>query len=99
MAEDELESDRPFAELGLNSVMAMSVRRAAEQLVGVELSATMLWNHPTIASLAGYLATRLSPMDPTDPDDPDPLADGEGSVLDELFDSVELASGGWESGI
>jgi len=103
MAEAELESDRPFAELGLNSVMAMSVRRAAEQLVGVELSATMLWNHPTIASLADYLATRLSPTDPTNPDEPvdgtDPLADGEGSVLDELFDSVELASGGWESGI
>ena len=44
--------DRPFAELGLNSVMAMSIRREAEQFVGIELSATMLWNHPTIAALA-----------------------------------------------
>ncbi len=100
MAEGELESDRPFAELGLNSVMAMSVRRAAEQLVGVELSATMLWNHPTVESLAGYLATKLSPEEPEDVvNGTDPLADGEGSVLDELFDSVELASGGWDSGI
>ena len=52
MPEAELELDRPFAELGLNSVMAMSVRRETEQLVGIELSATMLWNHPTVASLA-----------------------------------------------
>ena len=56
MPEAEIELDRPFAELGLNSVMAMSIRREAEQLVGIELSATMLWNHPTIASIAGYLA-------------------------------------------
>ena len=40
--------DLPFAELGLNSLMSMSIRREAEQLAGIELSATMLWNHPTI---------------------------------------------------
>ena len=32
--EDEVELDRPFAEMGLNSVMAMSIRREVEQLVG-----------------------------------------------------------------
>jgi phthiocerol/phenolphthiocerol synthesis type-I polyketide synthase A len=62
MPEDELESDRPLAELGLNSMMAMAVRRETEQLVGIELSATMLWNHPTISSLAAYLAKELSPQ-------------------------------------
>ena len=59
MPEGEVELDRPFAEMGLNSVMAMSIRREVEQLVGIELSATMLWNHPTIASFAGYLAEQL----------------------------------------
>ena len=62
MPEAEIELDRPFAELGLNSVMAMSIRREAEQLVGMELSATMLWNHPTVASLAEYLAKKLLPQ-------------------------------------
>jgi phthiocerol/phenolphthiocerol synthesis type-I polyketide synthase A len=91
LPEAELESDRPFAELGLNSVMAMSVRREAEQLVGVELSATMLWNHPTIAALADHLAKRLSPQ--TDSDhDTDMPAGSESSVLDGLFDSVESTS-------
>ena len=64
MAEAEIDADRPFAEMGLNSVMAMSIRRDAEQLVGMELSATMLWNHPTIAALAAYLAEKLAPERP-----------------------------------
>ncbi len=55
IAEADFEVDRPFAELGLNSVMAMSVRRATEEFVGFELSVTMLWNHPTVTSLAAYL--------------------------------------------
>ena len=66
--EDEVELDRPFAEMGLNSVMAMSIRREVEQLVGIELSATMLWNHPTIASLAGYLAKKLLPQENSEGD-------------------------------
>ena len=45
--------DRPFPELGLDSMMAMNLLREAKQLVGIEMSATMLWNHPTISSLAG----------------------------------------------
>ena len=90
LTESELESDRPFAELGLNSVMAMSIRREIEQLAGIELSATMLWNHPTIASLTAYLVKRLSQHE-------DSVADGTGippsssPVLDALFDSVESA--------
>lgn len=98
--ESELEVDRPFAELGLNSVMAMSIRRDAEQLVGVELSATMLWNHPTITSLAAYLAEKVAP-DVSDVDEKQPVVptDSSDGVLDSLFDSVESSAAGAESGI
>ncbi|WP_099023348.1 type I polyketide synthase [Mycolicibacterium palauense] len=96
MAEDQIEVDRPFAEMGLNSVTAMSIRREAEQLVGIELSATMLWNHPTIVSFADYLAVTLTPQgsdgdagDASAENDADDSAD---SVLDSLFDSVESTS-------
>jgi phthiocerol/phenolphthiocerol synthesis type-I polyketide synthase A len=98
MPEAELELDRPFAELGMNSVMAMSVRRDTERFVGIELSATMLFNYPTIVALAEHLAKKLLPQTESD-SDIDALADSDGSVLSELFDSVESAPAGSERGI
>ncbi len=98
LPEAELDVDRPFAELGLNSVMAMSIRRQAERLVGIELSATMLWNHPTITSLAAHLAKKLVPQEDLD-DDVDVLSGSASSVLDELFDNIEATSASVESGI
>ncbi|TRW82359.1 acyltransferase domain-containing protein [Mycolicibacterium sp. 018/SC-01/001] len=88
LPESDVLTDRPFAEMGLNSVMAMSIRREIERLAGLELSATMLFNHPTIDSFAGYLAQQLNP----DAGGDDAAADDdddEDSLLDSLFDSVE----------
>jgi phthiocerol/phenolphthiocerol synthesis type-I polyketide synthase A len=98
MPEAELELDRPFAELGMNSVMAMSVRRDTEQFVGIELSATMLFNYPTIVALAEHLAKKVLPQTESD-SDVDVLGDSDGSVLSELFDSVESAPAGSERGL
>ncbi|MGV0627801.1 type I polyketide synthase, partial [Mycolicibacter minnesotensis] len=100
MSEAELQLDRPFAELGLNSVMAMSVRRDIEQLVGLELSATMLWNHPTTSALAAHLTGKLSPEEEAGEHsagaDEAPADESADSVLNELFDSVESAPAGWD---
>ena len=85
--EAEIDLDLPLVEMGLNSMLAMSVRREAEQLVGIELSATMLWNYPTIASLAAYLAKKLSPQFESHDDDVPPATSSR--VLDALFDRVE----------
>ncbi len=94
--------DQPFPELGLDSMMAMTVLKETQRLVGIDLSATMLWNHPTISSLAGYLAEMLAPQqvppEDRDEDGADLTLDSASSVLDELFDSVESASAGRESG-
>jgi phthiocerol/phenolphthiocerol synthesis type-I polyketide synthase A len=98
MPEFELELDRPFAELGMNSVMAMSVRRDTERFVGIELSATMLFNYPTIVALAGHLAKKVLPQTESD-SDLEPLSDSDGGILSELFDSVESAPAGSERGI
>jgi phthiocerol/phenolphthiocerol synthesis type-I polyketide synthase A len=90
LGEDEVDPDRPFAEMGLNSVMAMAIRREVEGLVGLELSATMLFNHPTMTSFVGYLARTLVPGD--EPEEAaDTADDSAGGVLDSLFDSVESA--------
>jgi phthiocerol/phenolphthiocerol synthesis type-I polyketide synthase A len=98
LAEADLDLDRPFAEYGLNSVMAMSVRRDTELFVGIELSATMLFNYPTIVALAEHLAKKVSPQ-PESESDNDVLGDSDGGVLSDLFDSVESAPAGSERGI
>jgi phthiocerol/phenolphthiocerol synthesis type-I polyketide synthase A len=92
LPEDQIELDKPFAEMGLNSVMAISIRRQLEQLVGIELSATMLFNHPTIASFTGYLVARLSPSEADDSFEESD--DSAGGLLDALFDDVESTSEG-----
>ncbi|MFL0178865.1 SDR family NAD(P)-dependent oxidoreductase [Mycobacterium sp. SMC-15] len=96
--------DQPFPEMGLDSMIAMTVLKETQQLVGVDLSASMLWNHPSISALAthlvGLLASRYVEPDTTTGQDDDDLGFGSsGGVLDELFDQVESASTGSESGI
>ena len=89
VTEMELDANRPFAELGLNSLMAMAIRREAERFVGIELSATMLFNHPTVASLSDYLTKIVSPQDDSSNDEMAALSASAGSVLDSLFDRIE----------
>jgi phthiocerol/phenolphthiocerol synthesis type-I polyketide synthase A len=89
LPESDLDSDRPFAELGLNSLMAMAIRREAEQFVGIELSATMLFNHPTVGSLAGYLVKLVAPSSDSAEDEMALLSASAGSILDSLFDRIE----------
>ncbi|MGB3662706.1 beta-ketoacyl reductase, partial [Mycolicibacter algericus] len=94
--------DQPFPEMGLDSMIAMTVLKETQQLVGVDLSASMLWNHPSISALAthlvGLLASRYAPQDEAAHDDGHLTFDSSGGVLDELFDQVESASAGSESG-
>ncbi|HUH71890.1 MAG TPA: acyl carrier protein, partial [Mycobacterium sp.] len=90
--ESDLEVDRPLAELGLNSLMAMAIRREAELFVGIELSATMLFNHPTVASLADYLAKVVAPQADSEIDEIAELSASAGSTLDSLFDRIESSS-------
>ncbi len=98
LAEADLDLDRPFAEYGLNSVMAMSVRRDTELFVGIELSATMLFNYPTIVALAEHLAKKVSPQPESDSDN-DTVDASDGGVLDDLFAHVESAPAGSERGM
>jgi phthiocerol/phenolphthiocerol synthesis type-I polyketide synthase D len=99
MSPSAVNVDQPFPELGLDSMMAMTVLRKAQKLVGIDLSANMLFNHPTTSSLAAYLAELLAPREVPEQDIADATLDSANSVLDELFDSVESASAGSESGI
>jgi phthiocerol/phenolphthiocerol synthesis type-I polyketide synthase A len=103
MPASAVDVDRPFPELGLDSMMAMAVLREAKRLLGFDLSATMLWDHPTISSLAAYLAEMLAPPKVSEVELEEDFVgvttESEGSVLDALFESVESATAGGESGI
>jgi phthiocerol/phenolphthiocerol synthesis type-I polyketide synthase D len=99
MSPSSISLDAPFPELGLDSMMAMTVLKETKKLVDIDVSANMLFNHPTIGSLATYVAGLLAPPDAPEEDSAELAADSASSVLDDLFDSVESASAGSESGI
>ncbi|MFT7021198.1 MAG: polyketide synthase 13 [Rhodococcus sp. (in: high G+C Gram-positive bacteria)] len=62
---DQISDDRPMEEFGLSSRDAVALSGEIEELVGVTLTATVAYQHPTIASLA----TRIIEGEPDEPAD------------------------------
>ncbi|HET9875683.1 MAG TPA: phosphopantetheine-binding protein [Mycobacterium sp.] len=92
---DAVDVDLTFPELGLDSIMATSILRQGRQSLGIDLSSTMFWDHPTISSLVTHLVELLAPQQvPQAGAEADEPADSTAGVLDELFDNVESASAG-----
>ncbi|HRI53605.1 MAG TPA: beta-ketoacyl synthase N-terminal-like domain-containing protein, partial [Pseudomonadota bacterium] len=54
-------ADRPFKELGLDSLMALELRNTLGRHVGVRLPATLAFDHPTPTALAEYLDSKVFP--------------------------------------
>jgi acyl carrier protein len=59
MAASGIDRQTPLATLGLDSLMAIELRNRLEASIGVTLSATLMWNYPTIADMAPFLAERM----------------------------------------
>ncbi|MEU5266200.1 type I polyketide synthase [Amycolatopsis sp. NPDC021455] len=60
VAPEEIGSQRPLVEAGLDSIMAVLVRRGLERRFRVELPSTLLWNHPTVAAVGRYVTGLLT---------------------------------------
>jgi acyl carrier protein len=53
---DKIDVHKPFARYGMSSLTAVTISGDLEQWLKTELSPTLLWDYPTIASLAKHLA-------------------------------------------
>ncbi|MDG2305442.1 MAG: type I polyketide synthase [Candidatus Binatia bacterium] len=60
---DRFGVNRPLAEMGLDSLMALELRNRLERSLGMRLSATILFNFPTIHALAPEVGRRMGLLD------------------------------------
>ncbi|WP_410664906.1 SDR family NAD(P)-dependent oxidoreductase [Amycolatopsis sp. lyj-84] len=57
---DTIPEDKPFTDLGLDSLAVIDLRTRLRDLTGLELPARVLFDHPTVIELAGLLRERRS---------------------------------------
>jgi acyl carrier protein len=57
--QDDVEIDLPFDRYGLDSSAAIGLTGELEELLGVELEPTLLYNYPTVEALVQYLSKQL----------------------------------------
>lgn len=86
---DKLSYDRPLAEYGMDSILALRILRSLNELVGADLPVGFLWNHPTINTIIA--AHELGPVTDTvnAPPIPDPDHAHETSAFEQLLEEVE----------
>ena len=51
--------DKPLRTLGLDSLMSIELRNRLEDGLHITLSASLIWNYPTVHALATYLAEKI----------------------------------------
>jgi amino acid adenylation domain-containing protein/thioester reductase-like protein len=80
-----IDRHEPFANFGLDSVQTVNLSAELEKHLGQKLSATLLWDFPTIAELATHLAGTRSVQSPS------PLASGPAPTLAEPIAVIGMA--------
>ena len=60
IAPGDLDVHRPLAELGADSLMTVAIQLRLERRFRTPVPSTLLWNRPTVAAVAEYLADELS---------------------------------------
>ena len=60
----EINSEEPFASMGLDSVQAVRLSAELEDYLGVKLSPTVIYDYPNISSLTEYLTGSIANHEP-----------------------------------
>lgn len=59
MEAGDIDPEKPFGQMGLDSLTAVELKNLCESRTGLRLSATLAWNYPTVRTLAAHLAHKL----------------------------------------
>ncbi len=59
LSDDGLDPRLPLAELGVDSIMTVSLRKQLERKTGLSLPPTLLWEHPTAAAVTKRIVELL----------------------------------------
>ena len=60
VAAQDLDPRRPISSYGLDSISAVTLSVQLEDELGIELDSAVLWDRPTLESLAEHLAEKLN---------------------------------------
>jgi acyl carrier protein len=60
LSPSRIDLHKPLRTLGLDSLMTLEFRNRLEQGLGLSLSATLVWNYPTVNDLSPYLAAKMN---------------------------------------
>ncbi|MEX1362003.1 MAG: beta-ketoacyl synthase N-terminal-like domain-containing protein [Nannocystaceae bacterium] len=97
---DAIDADTGFFQLGMDSIMAMQLRRRIGAAVGLPIPASTIFEYPTVARLASYLVDRLglreapgddaaaAPGPAADAEDQRALAEATAMSEDDLLDAL-----------
>jgi acyl carrier protein len=55
-----IDPEEPMATYGLDSLTAVAILVVVEERVGFEVDPNALWDYPTVASFAGFLAGEIA---------------------------------------
>lgn len=60
VAPQELDARRPISSYGLDSISAVTLSVQLEEALGIELDTALLWDRPTIETLAEHLTEKMN---------------------------------------